>query len=165
MAGERSPLEWAVLPAIKYAQLSGRAPRAEYWWFTLGFTVVGFLFDALDWAIGSEMGILGLLYTLALLVPTITVTVRRLHDINRSGWWFLVAMLPAVWIGFEAITETLDATFTDGEPSGRLMLAIAVFAVASLIFLFGMVRRGTEGPNRYGPDPYAFDGGLAEAHT
>ena len=85
----------------KYATFSGRAPRSEYWWFVLFCILVGIaaaiismlLFgysptdpDSVDWV--------GLLCSLALLLPSLAVGVRRLHDIDRSGWWMLLILIP-----------------------------------------------------------------------
>jgi uncharacterized membrane protein YhaH (DUF805 family) len=72
----------------KYADFSGRARRSEYWWFYLFLFLVDVVFSVIDRAIGNT--ILGLLVSLALLVPFIAVGVRRLHDTGRSGWWWLI---------------------------------------------------------------------------
>ena len=94
----------AVTSAVfkKYATIEGRASRSEFWWFTL-FSVLGStLFDVLDavlgWQFGepdifgNRAGVLNLLFRLALLVPIVCVTARRLHDVNRSGWWMLIPL-------------------------------------------------------------------------
>jgi uncharacterized membrane protein YhaH (DUF805 family) len=88
-------VRWFLEPLKKYSEFSGRARRKEYWWFTLftaGVSVVLALFDVMiGWA-----GILAGLFSLAILVPSIAVTVRRLHDINRSGWWTLLGIVPLI---------------------------------------------------------------------
>ena len=78
----------------KYVEFSGRARRSEYWWFTLFSVAVSIVFSIIDAAIGSS--ILGLLVSLALLLPSIAVTVRRLHDTGRSGWWIWLALIPLI---------------------------------------------------------------------
>lgn len=75
---------------VKYADFSGRAKRSEYWWFYLFVTLATTFAQILDNAIGSNN--LGNLTSLALFVPSIAVGARRLHDINRSGWWQLIAL-------------------------------------------------------------------------
>lgn len=90
----------------KYAEFSGRARRSEYWYFTLanvllvvGVLVIGGLAIAL---FGEDIGgvifgllyLLVILYSLAVAIPSIAVTVRRLHDTNRSGWWYLISLIP-----------------------------------------------------------------------
>jgi uncharacterized membrane protein YhaH (DUF805 family) len=81
----------------KYADFSGRATRAEYWWFYLFTVLVGWGSGIVD---GS--GTLPLLVNLALLLPTIAAAARRLHDTGRSGWWQLIAftvigLIPLIW--------------------------------------------------------------------
>jgi uncharacterized membrane protein YhaH (DUF805 family) len=81
----------------RYATFTGRSRRPEYWWFVLFNFIVsaalglisGFLFN-------SENDLLGGLYSLAVLVPSLAVAVRRLHDIGRTGWWLLIGLIPIV---------------------------------------------------------------------
>jgi len=81
----------------KYATFNGRACRAEFWWFCL----FGFLANCAAAIIDSQgsAGIAEALVGLALILPNLSVAVRRLHDIDRSGWWLLIALVPLVgWI-------------------------------------------------------------------
>lgn len=83
----------------KYAVFSGRAPRAEYWFFTLFNLIISIVLGFVDGAAGlisqsSGMGVLGTIYMLAVLLPGIAVTVRRLHDTGRSAWWLLLFLIP-----------------------------------------------------------------------
>ena len=80
----------------KYATIEGRASRSEYWWFRLfSFSVhlaLSNLDNALGWKFGYPVipsGVLNLIFSLAILVPTVCVTARRLHDRGHSGWWML----------------------------------------------------------------------------
>ena len=94
----------AVTSAVfkKYATIEGRASRSEFWWFTLFLVLGGILFDVLDTVLGWQFGepdifgnrpgVLNLLFNLAVLVPIVCVTARRLHDVNRSGWWMLIPL-------------------------------------------------------------------------
>ncbi len=81
----------------RYATFTGRAGRSEYWYF-VGFTLL--VLGAgmgVDVAIGTP--IVSGLAALALLVPNVAVTVRRLHDIDRSGWWFPMNFVPVIgWL-------------------------------------------------------------------
>lgn len=77
----------------KYATFEGRARRSEYWWFQLFYLLFSFVVVALVFLLRSEW--VALLF-LALLVPQVAVTVRRLHDTSRSGWWFLISFVPYV---------------------------------------------------------------------
>jgi uncharacterized membrane protein YhaH (DUF805 family) len=78
----------------KYFNFDGRARRTEYWTFTLINIVVSIVLAIIDSFYG--MPILQGLYVLAILLPALGLTVRRLHDTGRSGWWFLVAFVPFV---------------------------------------------------------------------
>jgi len=83
----------------KYAVFSGRAKRKEYWLFTLLFIILEIVTVVIDGAMGtldpmSGYGIISGLTTLGLLLPGIAVLVRRLHDIDQSGWWGLIALVP-----------------------------------------------------------------------
>jgi uncharacterized membrane protein YhaH (DUF805 family) len=73
----------------KYADFNGRAARPEYWWFALFSILVGL-------ALSYVSSMLGLLFNLAILLPSIAVGARRLHDTNRSGWWQLIALIPVL---------------------------------------------------------------------
>jgi len=79
----------------KYAVFSGRAQRAEYWYFVLFNMIISIVLGIIDGVIGSG-GILGAIYPLAVLIPSIAVSVRRLHDTNHSGWWLLISLLPLI---------------------------------------------------------------------
>lgn len=85
----------------KYADFSGRAIRPEFWWFVL-FTFVGsMVLGVVDGALFGfgAVGIFGLIFQLALLVPSLAVGARRLHDIGHSGWLQLLALIPVLgWI-------------------------------------------------------------------
>ena len=93
-------MQWYLMAFRKYAQIAGRARRAEYWMFVLvnmlvaiGLMVVTGLFGDAPSTAGS---LLYLAYTVATIVPGFTVSVRRLHDTGRSGWWLLVGLVPLV---------------------------------------------------------------------
>ena len=121
-----TPIDWATRPLKKYADFSGRAPRAEYWWFYLLVIVIYFVGMILDSMIGSNFGGSGYgmftaLAAVALLIPSLAAGARRLHDTDRSGWWLLIALIPLI---------------------------------GAIILLVFLVTQGTQGPNSYGEDPY-----------
>jgi uncharacterized membrane protein YhaH (DUF805 family) len=79
----------------QYADFSGRARRSEFWWFALFTSMVSVGAALLDWAFNSS-AIVQILMLLVLVVPSLAVTVRRLHDTNRSGWTCLIDFIPFV---------------------------------------------------------------------
>lgn len=82
----------------KYAEFRGRARRSEYWWFWLFTVLVGFAAGMMDGLLGladeTGNGPIGGIVTLALLLPSLAVGARRLHDTGRSAWWLLIALVP-----------------------------------------------------------------------
>lgn len=84
----------------KYVTFSGRAARSEMWWFVLfsviGSVVLGVVDSVVFGMMSGNMGLLGGIFSLALLCPSISVAVRRLHDTNRSGWWYWIVLVPMV---------------------------------------------------------------------
>jgi len=142
-------LEYMILPFKRYADFRGRSRRMEYWSFVLlniiVYIVLGLVVGALGgglaglgsvdpgnpWAAYSVFfsgaGLLFVLWWLATIIPMIAVGVRRFHDRDMSGWWYLgfivAAMIP--FVGF----------------------------IAGIAFLVIMLLPGTPGPNRFGSDP------------
>ncbi|MGO4388515.1 DUF805 domain-containing protein [Microvirga sp. 2YAF29] len=80
----------------KYVDFSSRASRSEYWFYTLFVILVSIVTGIVDNIVLSGMPITNLITSLALLLPCIAVTVRRLHDTDRSGWWILLSFIPLV---------------------------------------------------------------------
>ena len=144
-------MEWMLLPLRRYAEFSGRSRRMEYWIFQLlNFLVMLFagalILSGIPWGDFSDSNLgsvaaadaqpgallwvgiaLLCLWALAVMIPAIAVTVRRLHDRDMSGWWYLgfilLGMIPLVgWI-------------------------------ASIALLVILCLPGTSGSNRFGPDP------------
>lgn len=96
----------------RYADFSGRSRRKEYWYFTL-FNILTFtLCLSLDLAMissGSSMAIFSMTYSLASLIPGLAVTIRRLHDIGKSGWNLLLGLIPLVGAIILLIYYTTDS--------------------------------------------------------
>ncbi len=152
-------MHWMILPFKRFAEFSGRSRRMEYWMFTLLGVIVSIVCYALiladmgpmildavnnpdsppDSASFEGLGILSgigglamLIFGLASIVPSIAVTVRRLHDRNMSGWYYL---------GFIVMYLV----------TGILFAPLALLLALGWIVL--MALPGTAGPNNYGPDP------------
>lgn len=143
-------MHWMILPLKRYFDFAGRSRRMEYWMFIVFMTIVGLVlagplfFDAVTmdaadplaaeadpFAGAGTLSVIGFslyaLFFLAIFIPSLAVTIRRLHDRDLSGWWYL---------GF--IVASLVP-----------LLGI----IASIAFLVVMFLPGTQGPNRFGPDP------------
>lgn len=143
-------MHWMILPLKRYAEFSGRSRRMEYWMFILLTVIVSIVLagpayysmvsqaitdpaaaEADPFAAMGGLGLAGMglygLFFLAILVPSIAVTVRRLHDRDMSGWWYLGFIVASLipFVGF----------------------------VASIAFIVVLALPGTDGPNRFGPDP------------
>ena len=143
-------MEWMILPFKRYAEFDGRSRRMEFWMWQLLNVIVALVLagpfilavitagaladggaspDAFDGVGVVGTGMIGLygIWWLAALIPGIAVTIRRLHDRDMSGWWYLGFTLGGMipFIGF----------------------------IASIAFLVVMVLPGTDGANQFGPDP------------
>ena len=82
------------LTTSTYAQFSGRASRSEYWWFVLASFLVTFVAALIDGASGGVA--ITLLASIFVIIPGFAVSVRRLHDTNRSGWYLLLLFVPLI---------------------------------------------------------------------
>lgn len=101
-------MHWYLKALRQYADFHGRARRTEFWMFVLVNVVISIVLGIVDTLTGTagvyaaggmasfSPGLLGWIYGLAVLIPSIAVTVRRLHDTDRSGWWILIQLVPIV---------------------------------------------------------------------
>lgn len=94
-------MNWYLEVFRKYAVFSGRARRKEYWYFLLINIVISLILSFIDGLTGiysadMGMGLFGGIYALAVLIPGAAVSVRRLHDTGRSGWWLLIVFVPLI---------------------------------------------------------------------
>jgi uncharacterized membrane protein YhaH (DUF805 family) len=92
-------MNWYFKTLKKYAVFEGRAQRLEYWLFMLFSSIISASLKYVDITIGSfdigaGFGPFSALYTLLIIIPGVAVSVRRLHDIGKSGWWFLITAVP-----------------------------------------------------------------------
>jgi uncharacterized membrane protein YhaH (DUF805 family) len=194
MANSSFPLMFQ--PLARYADFNGRSRRSEYWlWalflfllnvglsivqYALMFSTMGVTHDGhMSPATGTGFGLamminlLKFVIFLALIVPSVAVAVRRMHDINRTGWWIL---LPS-GVGLVALIIVFSTTGADffrqiselskagnsGDPAAslnmvfsimRMLLWVVIPTLAAKVVTFVFrVTEGTKGTNRYGPDP------------
>jgi len=94
-------VNWYLQALNKYTVFTGRSRRKEYWFFVLFNILVSMALAVVDYFTGTYsasygMGLLGGLYALGVLLPAIAVTIRRLHDTDRSGWWILIVLVPII---------------------------------------------------------------------
>ena len=113
-------MNWVKTVFRKYATFQGRAQRAEYWYFVLFYVIVYMVLGFLDGSLSRpaeepSWGLLSGVFALATLVPSIAVSVRRLHDTNRSGWWMLVMFVPLIGQLVMLIFMVLDGTPGDNR--------------------------------------------------
>lgn len=154
----------------KYAGFGGRATRPEYWWWMLGIWAVFIVLGALTILIPDAAGVLSMaemLFGLAVALPTMAVTARRLHDIGKSGWW----QLPWLIVGsVSAIVLVVGAVLAFGLAFlGDLLGDSGLTTVGYVVLIVGLVpyagtwlwivawlaRQGDAGANSHGPDPRA----------
>tara|TARA_B100000795_G_C22755200_1_gene421192 strand:- start:1099 stop:1464 length:366 start_codon:yes stop_codon:yes gene_type:complete len=110
-------MNWYLKVLKQYADFDGRARRTEYWMYTLVNILVIVVLALLDnltgmsYMEGMPYGYLTLLYTLAVFIPGLAVAIRRLHDMGKSGWWYLIGLVPfigGIWL--------VILLATDGQP-------------------------------------------------
>jgi uncharacterized membrane protein YhaH (DUF805 family) len=108
-------MNWYLQVLKKYAVFTGRAQRAEYWYFFLFNLLITIGLAFIDGLLGTYSaengyGLLSGLYMLAVLIPGIAVGVRRLHDTSRSGWWMLIGLIPLVGAIVLIVFFVMDST-------------------------------------------------------
>ena len=147
-----------------YFKFSGRATRAENWWWVLFTVLAGIVLAVLDTLTGTmgmfgDSGLLGGLFELGVIVPSLALGVRRLHDINRTGWWLLLVFgffpIAAIGGGILLVSFFLLDNF--------LILTVLGFAmvigggilglIGIIVLIVWAIKQGDTGPNKYGPDP------------
>ena len=162
----------------KYADFSGRATRAEFWWWLLATTLTSLAISAVDSFVGAISNAyfyspLSTIFALAVLLPDLAVTARRLHDTGKSGWWQLVWVVVAILAVAPAVVGVvagLAGLFSAGQDwdnwwANVSWLPIVAGIIVTLLIWIGifvwwlvwMVKQGQSGPNHYGPDPRAWD--------
>ncbi len=97
-----------------YADFKGRARRMEYWMFVLFNVIAAIICSMIDLALGSS-NVITACYGLAMFIPSLAVAVRRLHDIGKSGWWYLISFIPFVGTIWLLVLLFLDSVPYDNE--------------------------------------------------
>jgi uncharacterized membrane protein YhaH (DUF805 family) len=159
-------MDWYIAVLKKYAVFKGRARRKEYWMFMLINTAFIYIASMLDNGLGMinkdlARGVIGILYSLAIFVPSAAVAVRRIHDIGKSGWWVFFCYFP-LFVVIPVLNKVLPLFIPSWEAAGRSMASIRIIitvalylialVVGILMFIMTLID-GDHGTNRYGPDP------------
>ena len=119
-------MEWMLLPLKRYVDFSGRSRRKEYWMFALGVFIAEIIIMIVErllgigTMVGGVYGPILVLFLLAIFIPSLAVSFRRLHDTDKSAWFLLLGLIPLI---------------------------------GGIILLVFFCTDGTQGPNRFGPDP------------
>jgi len=112
-------VDWYITVLKKYAVFSGRARRKEFWMFGLLSILISIGLGIIDAFAGFMteygVGILGGIYSLAILIPTFAVCFRRLHDTDRSAWWLLIGLVPIIGSIVLLVFYCLDGTPGDNR--------------------------------------------------
>jgi uncharacterized membrane protein YhaH (DUF805 family) len=147
-----------VLPLKRYAEFSGRSRRMEYWMYTLFTIIVSLVIGAVEGAMGISASVLNVygplsaVFVLGTFIPGLAVGVRRLHDIDRTGWWLLL-QVPTYGLTVIAALANGDNALLGELNPGLLLVGSLAVIVAGITLLIFMATDGTGGPNQYGPDP------------
>jgi len=103
---------WKTVITERYAQFEGRAGTGEFWWYTLTNILISVGFFVLS-AISGIFTIFSLLFSLAVIIPGIAVSIRRLHDTDKSGWLLLIGLIP--FVGFIILIVFFATAGTQGD--------------------------------------------------
>ena len=107
-------MNWYLAVLKKYADFKGRARRKELWMFVLFNLIIAIVLGVVDTMIGMP-GVLGGIYALAVLIPSLAVGARRLHDIGRTGWWQLIGLVPVIGVIVLIIFYVMDSNPGDNQ--------------------------------------------------
>jgi uncharacterized membrane protein YhaH (DUF805 family) len=171
-------MNWMILPLKRYFDFKGRSRRKEYWMYTLFLVIVSIVLSILDAVLGLggsavgdaetsptamgasgalSGGLLANLFALGTFIPSLAVAVRRLHDLDRSGWWVLLPFGPFVIGAVLMAAGFMQAMSGSGDGMGAAAMAgmvlIGVGLICAIVLLVWYCTEGTRGPNRFGEDP------------
>jgi uncharacterized membrane protein YhaH (DUF805 family) len=149
-------MNWYIKALQNYGNFNGRASRQEYW----TFAIISFCISLILGLLGLFNNIVGSMflsqiYNLLVLIPSLSIITRRLHDIDKSGWWAIYLTIPAI------ISMVLIILISvSGDIYNTTAIVIPVSILLGLVFygsiiwlLILLCKKGTIGENKYGQDP------------
>ena len=147
-----------------YFNFRGRAQRQEFWWFMLFTTVAGLVLDAIDtwlfsaWPAAIYVSPSSTLFSLATLIPSLSLGARRLHDIGRTGWWQALPLGVGVLVGFLGVATFASALDGGASASDGLFAFVMIggflsFFGSFILLIVWWCFDSERGDNRYGPSP------------
>ncbi|WP_026944483.1 DUF805 domain-containing protein [Helicobacter rodentium] len=159
--------------------IKGRASRSEFWWFSLFLGIIGFCLGFILGFISGFFGFFGIdthndimlsVLCVVLWIAGISITIRRLHDVNKSAWWAILYFICYILFEIVAFICVDFDSIDPNNPDARLWFlilckfALIIWVIVLLVFC---VLRGTQGDNRFGADPLdlsAQESEINEAH-
>lgn len=140
-----------------YANFKGRARRSEYWYFVLFNILVSLVLSGLT-LISPKLSILNSIYSLVVFIPGLAVAVRRLHDIGKSGWTYLIVLIPAIVLVILSafVVVATGGTYSSDPNIGLIavfFIALIATLVCAIVFIVWMCRDSEPGTNNWGPNP------------
>ena len=142
-------MKWFIMALQKYAQFNVRSTRQEFWMFFLFYVLFGLASQLIDKLLYNviHFQFVNVIFSLAMFIPNLAITVRRLHDINKSAWWLLLYLMPFVGLGFTAALY-----LASDMVSSIVYFVIALSFIIFIWFIVLLAKKGTPGPNQYGQD-------------
>ena len=133
----------------KYATFKGRASRSEYWWYSLFASLIALLGAVIANTLYGDPSELTLfdIVSLLLLLPGLAVGIRRLHDVNKSGWWLLYPWLGLILVPIASLFD--DTSLMDS----MVVISFSLMTLGYLYVLYLAIKKSDSGENQYGKNP------------
>lgn len=142
-----------------YANFKGRARRSEYWYYLLMTIIISIILMIIDEVLGlkygpkDDSGVISSIYSLAVFVPGLAVSVRRLHDIGKSGWLLVIFYVSIIVLTAGAFLVGFSSGMAGGNFGIGFIIPILAILGLSIWMLILFCTEGDQGANKYGPDP------------
>ena len=133
----------------KYATFKGRASRSEYWWYSLFASLIALLGAVIANTLYGDPSELTLfdIVSLLLLLPGLAVSIRRLHDVNKSGWWLLYPWLGLILVPIASLFD--DTSLMDS----MVVISFSLMTLGYLYVLYLAIKKSDSGENQHGKNP------------